>query len=154
MVSEQKNLTCVLYRNSDHLEQYCAWTKDHLNVQHYQGELGHSLHPITLNKFESYGSLHHTQNLYLPERPCSDPDMGALKSRGGCVHTRALKVDPKQVFGLFISTSWTIPFQAIFYKCIHPKLVFSNYGDRLPHPQHFFHSRRWCNENITLFMNA
>ena len=30
---------------------------------------------------------------------------GALKSRCGCVYTRTLKVDPKQVFGLFISAS-------------------------------------------------
>ena len=51
---------------------------NHVNVQHYQGKLGRSLHPNTFNKFEGYGPGVTVVSIicktYFPVRPCYDPD--------------------------------------------------------------------------------
>ena len=147
-VLEQYCTWTILYLNNTVLEQYCTWAMDHLNVQHYQDKLGDSLHPNTLNKLEGHGSLHHTQNLYLPVRPCSDPDMGGHWNPEVDVFIHGCK----QVVGLLISISLTIPFKLFFISVFALNEYFQTTVTSYPTLNIFFHSRRWCNENTTLFL--
>ena len=124
---------------------------DYINIQYYQGELGHSLHPISLNKPEGYGSLHHTQNLYLPVRSnCSDPDVrggGHLNPEGMCSYTGVQSQNIKKKY--------------LVHSKVHHRLsllklneYFQTKVTSYPILNIFFHSRRWCNENITLFIKT